>query len=688
MAARKSPKSDAAPATGAAASRTAKHGVSRLLVYAPPWVIWLLWLPIAGIVYKIWGEDYDARPWLSIGVLIATGGAAWITWRYGAHRGELLRLLATGTTVLAGLWLLVASIVGPATRPVPDLWGGVGASICIYWTIRRALMGTGDQVVAAAGPAAKLVEALQGARLGIPKVLDGGIVETEVEVDRGQQTIADVQSQLPVIAASVPGLRPGAMRLVPSTDDAGMGTLVAVPFDPLVESLPWPGPSAPGESVHLGAPVGTYDIGRVVRMYVTGDDDTRRALVHWLVMGASGSGKSTGMKTLVGDLITRRDFTCWAHDHVKGTQTLAPLLGGLDWVTMDIKSGKIMLGEVRKAIRARTDYLGRKGLEQWEPDCGLSLLMVWIEEATDLADLEILVQLVREARSVGIVLVLSLQRASHSSMDTDVRSQLGGSWCFGVRDAADAAMCLPDAALNAGAAPELWGVDKPGACYLAAPGIPTELWAAEIRTWRATHAQLVEACEIGREHRQPLDTVTTSALGPAYHTRPAPTTFLTGTGPDTSAAVTPTSSAVVPGPTDDDPDDDDDIDDEGDPMFKELDPDVPVDADQPIAPPPVDLPLGGQMRGPKLSSEQARAVVQQHLETLYAAGQAYTKPADIAAMKPPTTMTREWVRLELHRLTEEAGPDEYALDREPTDPPGTFRIVAPATQRELASAHA
>jgi hypothetical protein len=686
----KSPTPDTAPApAGAAGGRTVKHGVSRLLIYVPPWAIWLLWWPVALTVYGIWGRDYDARPWMSLIELIVTTIAVVGCVRYAPHRGELLGVLATVSTALFGGWLLVASIVGPTTRPVPDLWGGIGASICVYWTMRRALMGPGDQVVAATGPAAKLVEALRGARLGTPRVLEGGVVETTVEVDRGNQTIRDVQQQLPVIAASVPGLRPGAMRLVPSADDAGMGTLITVPADPLAEGLPWPGPSAPGESVHLGAPVGTYDIGRIARMYVTGDDNAGRALVHWLVMGASGSGKSTGMRTLVGDLVTRRDFVCWAHDHVKGIQTLAPLLGGLDWVTMDVKAGKVMLGEVRKAIRARTDYLGRRGIEQWTEDCGLSLLMVWIEEATELADLAILVKLVREARSVGIVLVLSLQRASHSSLDTDTRSQLGGSWCFGVRAAEDAAMCLPDAALDAGAAPELWGVTKPGSCYAAAPGIPVELWAAEIRTWRATHAQLVAACELGRAFRQPLDAITAGALGPAYAARPTPTSFLGGGQPVPGAALattTRTSNAVVPGPIDGELDDDDDDrdDEEMDEMPRELDPQIQVDPDQPIGRPPVDLKFPAPDRGPKLSTEAARAIVQRHLATLIEGGQSYTRPADIAAMRPPTTMTREWVRLELHRLAEEAAPDEYGLDREPTDPPGTFRILAPTTVRELA----
>lgn len=678
---------DAEGTTAATGTRTTKHGVSRLLVYAPAWVVWLLWLPLAAIVYRIWGDDYTARPWLSLGIFVASIGAAGITWRYGAHRGELLRLLATGTTVLAGLWLLVAAIVGPLTRPIPDLWGGVGAAICVYWTIRRALMGTGDQVVAATGPAAKLVEALKGARVGNPRVLDGGVVETGLEVERGSQTLADVQQQLPVMTAAV-GMRPGSMRLVPDSDDAGAGTLVAVPVDPLAETIPWPGPSAPGESVHIGAPVGTYDVGRIARIYLSGDDATGRALVHWLIMGMSGAGKSSAMKLLIGDIVTRRDVTIWAHDHVKGLQTLSPLLGGLDWVTFDLKAGKTMLAEVRRGIQVRTDYLGRRNLEQWESDCGLNLLVVWIEEATELADLEALLALVREARSVGIIIMISLQRASHGSMDTDVRAQLGGAWCFGVRDSADTNMALPDAAIDAGATPELWGADKPGASYLCGPGIPRELWAAEIRTWRATAHQLKDACELGKRFRQPLDLVTTAGLGAAYHQRPAPISYLDQADagpvdqPQSGIAIAP--AAVTGELVDDDRLDSERIDD----MPSDYDPDIEVNPDAPVGQPPVNMRLGAPRTGPKLSTDDARAVVQRHLATLHAAGKGYTQPADIAAMKPPTTRTSEWVRLELHRLASDAQPGEWALDRDPSDQPGMFRIVEPAhtAQRELAPA--
>lgn len=670
---------------GDTGGRGGKRWSSRLAPYTPPWLIWVGSWPLALLLWAAWGDDYTARPWYALGAFAATGLAARGTWKYARARGELIQILATSSAVLVGVWLLFGALLGPTVRPLVDLWGGVGLAVCAFWSIRRALMGSGDRVVAATGPAGKLVEALKGARLSNPKVLDGGVVEARVEADRGSQTIADVQQQIPVMEAAVPGLRKGALRVVQDPADAGAGTLVAVPVDPLAGEQAWPGPSAPGASAHLGVPIGPYDVGGLARLYVTGDDAAGRALAHFLVMGMPGTGKSSGVKVAVADLLTRCDFVCWAHDHVKGLQTLAPVLDGLDWVTMDLKAGRVMLAEVRKAIRARTDHLGRLGKEQWEEGCGLSLLMVWIEEATDLADLDVLTQLVREARSVGIVIFISIQRAAHTSMDTDTRAQLAGSWCFGVRDDTDAGFALPDWVLEAGAAPEDWAADHPGYCYLVGPGVPKHLASATIRTYRATPEQLRAAVALGEQYRQPLDQVTTAALSAAYQQRPDPASFL-DTVPARQPATTPVRSAAVGNLLDDE--DDDDLDDEGlEPMPPELDPDVPVDPNAPVTVLP-DIALGDPSEGrPKLSTEQARAVVQQHLGALWAAGERWTKPSNIAAMKPQTTMTREWVRKELVRLADHAGPTEWGLTRNGDDPPGTYQILAPATPRELAEVY-
>lgn len=673
-----------------ASTRHETYGPGRLLVYAPPWAVWVLVYLLAVLVWALWGQDYDARPWFAVGDFASTLAGIVMMWRYAEPRGEMLRFLATGSTALAGVWLMFAGILGPFARPIPDLYFGFGLAICVFWSMRRALMGTGDRVVAATGPAAKLVDALRGARLGNPRTLDvegGVVIEAPIEVDRGQQTIADLQHAVKVVEASIPGTRPGSMRIEQDPRDAGAGKLVAVPKDPLEGTQAWPGPSAPGQSVHLGAPVGPYEVGGLARLFITGDDKLGRTLAQWLIMGMSGAGKSSAMRMVVADLLTRIDFHCWAHDHVKGLQTLAPLLGGLDWVTMDIKAGKRMLLAVRAAIRARTDFLGRNGLEQWEPGCGLSLLMVWVEEATDLGDLESLKQLVREARSVGIVIFVSLQRASHDNVDTSTRSQFGGGWCFGVRDGVDGTFCLPEEATDAGAAPEKWGNAQPGYNYLTGPGIPKHLWCVPIRAYRATNDQLKAAVEMGKQYRQPLDQTTADAVAAmGYADRPDPRSYLdVATKPAGDAKPGKALATAGEGELVDDEDPTQEMDD----MPEQLDPHIKVDPDRPVEKLDVDFPLGDPDAGrAKLNTEQARRVVQAHLAAILRAGRGHTTAADLHRMRPATTRTREWVRTELMRLESEAGANEYSTSREPSDAPGVFHITAPRATRELASANA
>lgn len=672
--------------------RTVKHGVSRLLPYLPPWLVWLVLLVIAVAVWGVWGRSYDARPWYSMGALIATMVAIVGVLRYSTALHEALRVLAVGSTALAGLWLIVAGIVGPFTRPVIDLWAGVGFVICVFWSMRRALLGASNaNAVAATGPAAKLLEVLNGAKLGPPKVLDTGQVVGSIEANRGEQTMDDVRRAAELIEG-VAGLRPGALRIHKSTTDAGAGGYAIVPHDPLVEPIPWPGPSNPGASIHEGVAVGVYETLARCVLYFTGDDELGRALAHWLIMGMTRAGKSAAMVMAMADALTRRDVAVWAHDHVKGLQTLGPLLegGGLDWVTMDKKAGRTMLGAVRDVVRARAHHLGERGIEQWEPGCGLSLLFVWIEEATELANLETLTRLVQQAGSTGVVILVSMQRASHTGIDTDTRSQLSGNWCFGTRDHTDSGFALPDEVLDAGAAPERWGNTKPGYSYVAAPGIAEDMWSIPLRTYRAQREQIVAACQLGAQHRTPLDQISVAAAGAPYAQRPNPASFLTANVVGPARDVVP---AEEEGELVDDleykelvdqlrDDDDEDLDDDEEPMPMELDPHIKVDPTQPIGPPPVDMPIGEPDTGAKLTVEQARAVVQQHLAALHEAGNAFTTPADVANMKPPTTMTREWVRRELHRLCRAPSADEFSLEREPDDPPGRFRIVAP--QRLLA----
>lgn len=647
----------------AAASRVHKHGASRLLTYAPPWVAWLILPVLSAVAYVTWGRNPAAAPWMSMAAFALVAGLVPFTWRVLRPRDEVLRWMGTVSAGLGGFWFIVGMLVGPLTRGVIDAWGFGGFGICVFWTIRRMVVN-GALEQQAEPQESKLDKVLAGAKVFKPKEIEGRVV-AQVEVNRGEQTVKDLQASADKMAGAL-GVRPGAVRIAADPHDAGRAELVIVPNDPLEGGAVWPGPSSPGGSIHDPLPAGIYEDGEVAQVWLTGDDAAGRALAHWLVMGMTRAGKSQGWTMLMADALTRRDVVVWASDHVKGSQTLRPIEAALDWVVKTQKGGKEMIAATRDVVRARADYLGQHDFDQWTPDCGLPLLIVWLEEAVELvSDSTSFVRLVQQAGSTGVVVVVSLQRASHDNIDTSARAQLAGTMCFGVRDGQDASFALDDGVLDAGAAPDLWQNRYPGYCYLVAPGVPEDRWAVPMRTFRASREQVAAAVAEWAHVRAELDPLSRDAAGAAYARREVVL-------PANDLATAGLEAAVVD-------EDDADSEDGMEPIPPTLEPEMMVDPEQPIAPPSEqeNLRFGGQPSGPKLSTEQARQVVQQHLRTLVERGETHTKPADVCQMKPATTRSREWVRQELNRLCEQAGPGEIALERDVADMPGVFRIVTP-----------
>jgi hypothetical protein len=658
-------------AGAAASARVAKSTTSKAMTYLPPWLMWLS-LPALALVFWVMTMPGKSAAMLIAAALAAgTGALAAFTWHvYSRRRDESVRVHATAFVTGCGIWVLAASTFGLFKRPNVDVWpevwqvfswlvhafngpvwavwlvGGIGG--CLTWSIRRvSIPPESSQQVGES----KLEKVLAGARASKVRQIDGR-VHAEIEVNRGEQSVKDLQSSRDHIAA-VLEVRPEAVRITPNPDDAGRAEIVVVPEDPLAGEIAWPGPSAPGRSI-ADAPIslGLYEDGEVARAWLTGDDEQGRALPHWLIMGMNGAGKSQGWVVAMADALTRNDFELWGSDHVKGVQTFGPLVDYMSKVAASLKDAKAMIAAARDEVAKRQDDLGRRGLKQWEKGCGYSLLVVWIEEASEIvADSASFVRLVERARSAGVVIVTSLQRASHNNIDTDARAQLAAALCFGVRDGIDATFALPDPVLDAGASPDAWGNRKPGYCYLVAPGIAEERWAVTMRTYRARDPQILEVLQ---------------KWGTPMSTQPQT--------PRPANAPAEVEDEFYDGRQDDI------AEDEGlEPMPPPLEPDLNVDPDQPIPgpPPEANLSFATARPGSRLNTEQAQAVVQQHLRTLLSGGQAFTRPVDVCRMKPQTTRSREWVRLELERLCTGAGEGEVSLERDVADPPGVFRIVAP-----------
>lgn len=664
--------------TKAGHADTANTAEYRALGYLAPWLGLVAAAVVGSVVYLVFGRSAGRDPQtLAVVAVVETLGAlalVWVAWDAGRPRGTHMQVFGMVFTGACSLWVIVATIFGPQHRPV---WGSlmVGVVFVAAHNIRRAQRGHGDDEAAGGGTlAGKIQEAKR--QIKNPRVdPDTGIITARVIANREAETIEDVQKHLPGQIAAIEGLPKNAATITPDPGDYGAGTLKIVPGEPLTGTIVWPGPSAPGESIIVPIVVGTYVDRAPVNLWLPGDGGERNAS-HMKVMGVNGAGKSEAMKTTVTDALTRTDFVVFASDHVKGVQTFGPLVPYIDWCVINNGAdsagakarARMMLDATRRLVACNADMLGRAGMKQWCPEAyielGIPFTMVWLEEAAELvADAKSFTRLTQQARSAGIILVWSGQRASWTALDTDARAQLATEWCFGVGDDQDAKFGLPEVALDAGADPTVWGNRKPGMSYLVAPGIAEDRWAMQLRTKLSTDHHLGEVLAEFAGGRAKLHDQGVRALGEDYARREL---FTTTPG----TVLVPSQTAVTS--YDEDSDDPEGTVD----MVAALDPELQVDSKEPIGEPEINMGFGVPEPSRKLSITEARSVVQRHLRDLVEAGAYRTQAADIHKMKPETTRSSEWVRKELIRLCEAAEAGEVALERHDEDDVGVFRIVA------------
>lgn len=480
----------------------------RSKAYIPPWIC-AGGVGIAGGVASLaWEGETGPAVALTLGSVALTG----ITWAAGKVTTMSRRIHATCTVAAASGWLTAAALAGPFTGPVPDLFLMGAPTVAVSWNIRRAIKaddgnasGSGFDLLDKVGLAGKMAKAK----------VEPNRATAKVALEAGENTNDDMAKALKLIASAL-DVRPEAVRYTPDPDSARRGELTVVPEDMLRNPTFWPGPSSPGGSI--GEPVvpGVYEHGEPLLIFFPGDPEEARNAMHMLVMGMTGSGKSEGMLCALADMLTRRDVVVWASDAAKGTQTLGPLLPALDWAALDVPSSEAMVEAVQAAIPARTTQLAEWGYKQWTPEVyerhGMPYLVVVIEEAAKILREGVdLTGIAQEARSAGISLVVSLQRASHGQMPTDTRASLGSSWTYGVRDSTDAGFALPDEAVDAGARPESWKDKRPGYCYLCANGVPESEWATPARTFRITVDDLEHVAADYADVRAAIDSVTAAA---------------------------------------------------------------------------------------------------------------------------------------------------------------------------------
>ncbi|MFF2076363.1 plasmid transfer protein TraB [Kitasatospora sp. NPDC058162] len=640
----------------------------RMKPYLPPWIVaggtGILSLP----ANVMWGESAAA----AVGLTLASLGLTAATWWAGKPTSQQRRLHSAITVAAGTSWFTAAALAGPAAGPLPSLYLIGGSALAATWNIRQLLRvnpeGAGE------GADKGLLE-----KVGLAKTMvTSATVQPNkatfgLQLPGGELTPDDVSKALPKLASAL-RVAKNAVRMTPDADDSSKAVLTVVPNDLLKAGAPYPGPSYPGGSIADPIHVGIYEDGADMAMFFPGDPDAGRNAMHLLIMGMTGSGKSEGGLTALTEVITRRDVIVWASDPAKAEQTLGPLLPAIDWAALTMDDTKAQITALKAVIPARTSWLAKYGYKQWEPACaetqadgspGMPYLLYWAEEAAKTireTDDDVFTGPAQEARSAGIGLVISLQRASGTQISTDTRASLGSSWVFGLRDDRDAMFALPDEAMDAGASPQAWKDKKPGYSYLTANGIPETFWATPGRSYLTPVDAIARAVAEFASIRAQCDPVTAkaaaNAVGPAFTQRTRyPLPALPAAAGEQDGGIYEENTPV-------DYDYDLTADEDGEDEDGWIDPDAelpPVQRVVEIAPPEVPPRT-------KLGQNEARQAMAEILAEFEAAGHTEIGPVDFMEHCDRFHRSRQWVSSQVSEMVIKGRLRE-------TDTAGRYEII-------------
>ncbi|WP_030764798.1 sporulation protein SsgA [Streptomyces sp. NRRL F-2664] len=623
--------------------------------YSPPWIITGCVGAAGAGGNLMWADSAPA----GVGLTLVSVGLTAAAWWAGKSAGPQRRL-HTAITVAAGTsWTTAAALAGPLAGPLNDMYVMGGAGLALSWNLRQMMRG-GDDTGSDADKG--LLEKVGLARTKLRDVrVEPNRVTVPYELPAGELTNEDVARSIPRIASAL-DVPTTAIRIQHDPDSARKGQIVIVPEDMLKTPTRWPGPYAAAQSVAVPLRIGVYDDGSALLLPLL-------EAIHILIMGMTGSGKTEGALDVMFELLTRKDVAVWLADAAKAGQDFLPLVPAMDWAALDTPSAGAMVAAVQAVIPARTAWLRDHGYRAWEPaaaepqtskahSCqkgrtcgcpGIQYLVAWFEEAAkllrELGD-DTFTGIAQEARSAGVSLVVSMQRASGYQLSTDTRASLPAAACFGVRGD-DASFALPEEVLDAGANPAAWGNKRKGYVYLVSAGIDEDMYANPARTfWTGPSGEYEKAAAwLVNEFagiRAAIDTVTATAAekvaGQLYANRKA-------------RALDPGRAPAEPIEIEDD------MTDAAEQELADLQQELPpVEA-------VVDLPKD------KPSAEAARELLDELIDTLASVGPGTVAVRDFAPYFEQLRRDRSWVSKELKKIGEKG--ERLA----PTGETGVYRVL-------------
>lgn len=455
------------------------------------------------------------------GLVICGIIACIFVYKFYARRGEqgnevLIRFHPTVSTALGFIWMIVAFNDHPLNWMFSEVSLGLfilGAGLIAFtWMARRWSFKNFQNNDA---PVANEWEALGfGETSAMGNVPVPGGRKIKIKLDP-KLTTADLLEKITLIAKKFK-TNAKKIRIQEDPEDPNYAYVTRFDEEPFAETVAWKGPDKPGTSIAEGIEFATYDVGGRPELFLAGKDGA--SCNHWLTVGMTGSGKTYGWQVIYGSVLNRRDVSLVYIDASKGVQSVMPLASGVEWFADGIEESLPVIDGIERAIKARTHHLTSKGLPHWKPGCGINFLIFHVEEAADFMGTkeveEKLKHIARAARSAGIAVVYSLQRATNDNLPTTLREQLEGRVTFKVGNKKENTIALSGISVEAGASPHT--INVKGGFYMTGPNFDYEFAGNLMRTDAMDLMDLERAVDLGAANRTPLDRITAAAFGQAY----------------------------------------------------------------------------------------------------------------------------------------------------------------------------
>lgn len=454
---------------------------------------------------------------------------------------------------------------------------------------------------------------------------------------------------------SLLGLPANGLRFNPNLDDSSLVEIRLVPEDVLRHEIPWEKSAYAGKSIADGPiRIGTYEDGEPAFLHLY----SKVGAKHLIISGMNGSGKSVGARIILADAMLRNDTKIFAVDVAKAEQTLGSMEKGLDLFFKDSGTANLFITRMKTVIKERAGFLGRNGFDVWTPGCGLDFIILLVEEgASFVNDSDDFTRLVETARSAGIAIILSIQRASHTNMSTDARSQFGSTLCFGVNNDMDARFVLSDEVIDRGAHPEIWKAEKPGYAYLEAYGVAAERHVTPLKTMNLEQKPLRAACE--EVVQRDVDEFTRTALGNIYKEKYSQMSMPASTE-ETDENKAEAFVSAVKRDVDNDGEQEEEITEFDERMIYE-------DDSEPVL-------TFGDDPAVKMSPSEARAAFDRNLQRVIEEGKISFEVRDLYPVLLETGRTRPWIHAELNRRKKNGSIAHNSED-------GTYQVIEPVDSR-------